>query len=105
MAADLEMVRRVSRPGVYLADVCTSAWAGAGPRTLDRAPRTLWSLGRVSSRRDPVGSAQLRIILGQSGGRDELEIKEAVPCVELHERGVARGPGRGPEIRTSLKSP
>lgn len=59
-------------PGVYLC-LCV---AGAGPRSLERDPRTPWSLGRIDSRREPVNFVLWRIIAGQSRGQAGVEVLE-----------------------------
>ena len=70
----------------WLTSVPLCGWRRA--RSLDRDPGTLWSLRRVSSRRDPVGFVQLRNTLGQSGGWDEFEVKEAVSVWKCGMRGA-----------------
>ena len=47
--------------------------ASEGPRGLDHDPGTARSLGRISSRRDPVNFMLWRITPGQSGGWAEGE--------------------------------
>ena len=83
--------------------------ASEGPRGLDHDPGTARSLGRISSRRDPVNFMLWRITPGQSGGQAGEEVLEGRETVSAQSWGMrgwrsARGPGKSPVVRMRPRS-
>ena len=83
--------------------------AGEGSRGLDHDPGTARSLGRISSRRNPVNFMLWRIIPGQSGGQAGEKVLEGRETVSAQSWGMrgwqsARGPGRSPVVRMRPRS-